>query len=196
MSRDPDMQHLLLEHLSSGTRCVIHTPPGATGERCGHEIGIACWYLTLTNKTRKRLQAWDAQQIAERNYLDRQLQAPAAAGERLRDKNVPTKYQFIIATSISPPPSFHNNNNKWFLHYFAISCCTEQAPLPRSESSCKRWQAWFLCFVLQTSERTCRAIIRAGSYQQAFHLLKPHTDTCLFIATALHHSFKHISICE
>lgn len=37
---------------------------------------------------------------------------------------------------------------------------------------------------------------QAASHQWAFHLLKPHIDTCLFIATALHHSFKHISICE
>lgn len=74
--------------------------------------------LLLQIKPEKRLQAQDAQQIAERTDLDRQLQAPAAAGERLRQKNVPIKYQFIIATSASP---FHKNNNKWFLHYFPVS---------------------------------------------------------------------------
>lgn len=67
------------------------------------------------------MQTRDAKQIAKRTDLYRQLQAPAAAGERLRQKNVPIKYQLIIATSTSSPLSFHKNNNKWILHYFAIS---------------------------------------------------------------------------
>lgn len=67
------------------------------------------------------MQAWDAKQIAERTDLDRQLWVAAAAGARLRQKNIPIKYQFIIATYTGPPSSFHKNNNKQLLHYFPIS---------------------------------------------------------------------------
>lgn len=190
------MQHLLWEHLSSGTRCVIHTSPRATGEGCRHEVGIARWYFTLTNKTRETIAGMGCPVDSWKNWFGSTAIGSCSCRREVKTEKcshkIPVSHWHLRQSS----SIFHKNNNKWFLHYFAISCCTEQAPPPRSESSRKRWQAWFLCFVLQTSERTCRAIIRPGSHQQAFHLLKPHIDTCLFIATALHHSFKHISICE
>lgn len=37
------------------TWCVIQIPSRATGERCGHEVGITCWYFTFTNKTRETI---------------------------------------------------------------------------------------------------------------------------------------------
>lgn len=69
------------------------------------------------------MQAQDTKQIAERTDVDQQLWVPAAAGERLSQKNVLIKYPFMMATYTSPPSSFqrNNNNNKQFLRYFAIS---------------------------------------------------------------------------
>lgn len=142
MPGEADTQNLLLEHLSSGMRCVIHLPPRATGEGCGHGVGIAAATLLVQIKAERGLQAQGAKQIAERTDLDRQLWVPAAAGESLRQKNVPIKHQFIRATSTGPPPSFHKKNNNRFLYYFpSFQSCTEQAPPPRSKSSHKRSQA-------------------------------------------------------
>lgn len=121
MPGDPDTQHLLLEHLSSGTRCVIHIPQEPQARDAGPGLEQLADILLLQIKPEKGPQGRDAKQIAERTDLDRQQWVPAATGERLRQKNVPIKYQFIITTYTGPPSPFHKNNNKQFLHYFPIS---------------------------------------------------------------------------
>lgn len=61
--------------------------------------------LLLQIKQEKGLQMQDAKQVTERTDLDLQLLVPADAGERLQQKNVSIKQQFIIATYTSPAPS-------------------------------------------------------------------------------------------